>query len=393
MKNILIVYNTMCIGGSTTSLLSILNHLDYNRYNVDLMLSDNSGELVNMIPKKVNILPQAYPDNLKQLKRYSIISNFKYIYGKMISYNKKNHKNIMGQIMTYENARFSRKINKKYDLAISFLENFPLNYVSKNVDANRKIAWIHLDYLDAGFIPKLDNKCYSNFDKFVLVSDECLNSFKKAFPQYKNKAVVIENILLANTIKQLSNEKVNFKIDKNYINLITVCRITFAHKGLDRVVNAFIKLKKEKVQHNLRWYIIGEGSDLEILKSMVLENELTDCIIILGKKTNPFPYEAYMDGFLLPSRYEGKPMAITEAQMLGIPPIVTKYSSAQEQINHMVDGIIVDNNDDEIFYILKEILKKPQLLLKLKENLLNNNYDNLYEMDKIIKMIEGENNE
>jgi glycosyltransferase involved in cell wall biosynthesis len=390
MKKIIIVYNTMCIGGSTTSLLSILSNLDYKKFKVDLLLAKNEDDLTALIPKEVNLLQEAYPQNLSNLKRRSIISNLKYLYGKMISHNKDKRNNIMGQIMTYENAKFSRKIETEYDVAISFLENFPANYVSKNIKAKRKITWIHVDYIGAGFIPKIDKKCYNNFDRFVLVSEQCLDSFNKSFPQYSDKSIVIQNILLTNTIKGLANESVDFKIDKDYLNIVTVCRITFEHKGLDRVVKALAKLKSENIENNIRWYVIGDGADFSKLAEMIKEYDLNDKIILLGEKKNPFPYVAHMDAFLLPSRYEGKPMAVTEAQMLGIPPVVTEYASAKEQISNMYDGIIVENTDDSIFFVLKNISEDPDMLISLKENLLKNNYDNLSQIKVIEKLIEEE---
>ncbi|MGE7307316.1 glycosyltransferase [Priestia megaterium] len=393
MKDILIVYNTMCIGGSTTSLLSLLSNLDYEKYNVELLLSDNSGDLINLLPKQVKLLPQAYPKNLKQLKKRSFVSILKYGIGKVVSYNKANAKNIIGQIMTYENAKFSRRLTKEYDIAISFLENFPLNYVSKYVKAKSKVTWIHLDYLGAGFIPIFDRRCYRNFKKFVLVSDECLNSFNKVFPEYSDKSMVIENILISDTVKRMAKEQVEIVVDKNLINLVTVCRVSFAHKGLDRGIDAFIKLKKLGIADKFRWYIIGNGVDYNKLKNLIKANNLSNSVILVGEKKNPFPYEIQMDAFLLPSRYEGKPMAVTEAQMLGIVPIVTKYASANEQVNHMEDGIIVDNNDDAIFDVLKQIYEQPNILKVLKGNLKKNSYDNLNEMHKVMSLIEGDSDE
>ena len=46
----------MMIGGSTTSLLSLLNEMDYNKYDVDLICLDNKGALYDMIPKMVSNL-------------------------------------------------------------------------------------------------------------------------------------------------------------------------------------------------------------------------------------------------------------------------------------------------------------------------------------------------
>ena len=59
MKNILFVYDRMMVGGTTTALLSLLSVIDYNEYNVDLLLFKNEGSFMDMIPKKVNLLPEA----------------------------------------------------------------------------------------------------------------------------------------------------------------------------------------------------------------------------------------------------------------------------------------------------------------------------------------------
>lgn len=59
MRNVLIAYPSMGIGGSTTSLLGLLQSLDYSKVNVDLQLYENQGVLLKYLPKEVHLLPQA----------------------------------------------------------------------------------------------------------------------------------------------------------------------------------------------------------------------------------------------------------------------------------------------------------------------------------------------
>ena len=59
MKKILIAYDTMMTGGTTTALLSLLNELDYDRVSVDLILFMNEGPFLKDIPHQVNLLNQA----------------------------------------------------------------------------------------------------------------------------------------------------------------------------------------------------------------------------------------------------------------------------------------------------------------------------------------------
>ena len=58
MKKILVVHSNMEIGGAETSLLGLLNQIDYSQYQVDLFLLNHTGELMSFIPKEVNLLPE-----------------------------------------------------------------------------------------------------------------------------------------------------------------------------------------------------------------------------------------------------------------------------------------------------------------------------------------------
>lgn len=59
-KKLLIVYSKMIVGGSTTSLLSLLNELDYSQYDVDLLLLEKGGVLDRQIPSAVNVIDNFY---------------------------------------------------------------------------------------------------------------------------------------------------------------------------------------------------------------------------------------------------------------------------------------------------------------------------------------------
>ena len=58
-KKVLFVYPELMLGGSTTSLISLLNSIDYIRYEVDLILYKNGGEYFNDLPLQVNVLPES----------------------------------------------------------------------------------------------------------------------------------------------------------------------------------------------------------------------------------------------------------------------------------------------------------------------------------------------
>ena len=75
-KQVLIVYQSMTIGGSTTSLLGLLDTLDYSEMEVDLQLYNNIGPYIGFIPEDVRLLPEAkrFSDN----KMLGLLQRMKY---------------------------------------------------------------------------------------------------------------------------------------------------------------------------------------------------------------------------------------------------------------------------------------------------------------------------
>lgn len=402
MKKILISYPTMMIGGSTTSLLSILNNIDYKQYQVDLILLNNSGPLLNLIPPQVQLLDPALTfTSKKEEKKYKIMhprTLSKVIVSRIMPKILKEYSPgaVRSQIIHQENARISRKIDKEYDIAIAFIETWSTYYVANYVNAKHKIAWYHLDYLASGFRAAYDKKYYDKFQNIVLVSEKCKINFDKIFPEYSKKTVCIENILTNHQISLMSRmyDQSEIVSKPNVLNIVTTCRISFEHKGLDRAVQAFKKLKTagvlEKSEFIVQWHIIGDGEDFNNLKTMVNEYDLQNVINLLGSKVNPLPYVSSADIYFLPSRYEGKPMAVTEAQILGVPVFVTSYASASEQIRNGIDGIIFENSEEGIYQGLRNIFENKYDIIKMKNEVQLKDYSNIYVMNQIHSIMEGE---
>lgn len=392
MSKILFVYPTMMMGGSTTSLLSILNNIDYNKYSVDLALIYHKGEYFHDIPSQVNLLPPIYKYQNKIIRNLRRYTSFKYVQAKIKSKILMKKHDYWYGLRYFENndVNFERDIDGEYDAAVGFIEGWSNIYILNHVKAIKKIGWIHVDYIKSGIHAELDYATFGKLDKIIVVSQECLKAFNKCFPNYQNKTMIIENILSNESIRKLSDEDIDdFKLNKAMINFVTVCRIDFRSKGLDRIIHILSTYKSETLLNRFCWYIIGDGPDFNVLREMVMSNKLQDKVILLGQKTNPFPYIKNMDMFLLPSHYEGKPMAVTEAMMLGVPPFVTNYSSAKEQIKNEYDGIIVENNDQAIYQGLRIVLEHPEIIYKLKTNLHIQDYSNVYEMGKVNELLEG----
>jgi glycosyltransferase involved in cell wall biosynthesis len=75
--------------------------------------------------------------------------------------------------------------------------------------------------------------------------------------------------------------------------------------------------------HDIVWYIVGDGPDADRVRANVISEKMADRVIMLGAKTNPYPYIAACDIYVQPSFYEGKAVAVREAQILGKPVVIT----------------------------------------------------------------------
>lgn len=381
----------MMLGGSTTSLLSLLNCLSPKKYDIDLQLYRNEGELINLIPSRVNLLPQAFAYNenkVEILKKYFKFILTGYLFKALYANAKKHKKGFSEQVLSEFQARcLSRKNYVKYDFAIGYLEKWANKYLAWCVNSEKKYTWIHSTFEKIAPIPELEFSWIEKVDKVVFVAEDCKDDFVSLVPQFYEKAVTIENILYSNLIMKRST--VIDQTDKFYnifkedtrFKIITVCRLTIETKGIDRIIKCAYIMKNKGYQFG--WYIVGEGEDRLDIEKRIKEAKLEDCVILTGMKINPYPYIRESNLMCMPSRWEGKPIVITESKILCVPVVVTEYLSANEQVENGEEGFVVANNDDAIIPIIEKIISSPDILNKMKNTLRNREYGNREYIKKI----------
>lgn len=395
-KKLLFVYDSMMLGGTTTALLSLINTIDQEKYEINLLLYTRTGVNIDEIPEFVRILPQAY--NNKSLLSSRVQKIIKTIFSVQIFYAiksyfkykstpKGNFRNILMHYGMKAQVSLSRKIKEEYDVAIGFMEGWSNQYVaSTKINALKKYIWIHPQYKSCYLIPEIDRENFRHVDKIVLISKNCIEQFIEVFPEFKEKVTVVPNIISSKVLQEKSLSEKAF-VKKAKINFCTVCRCDIRVKGLDRLLKAFYELKKEGLCNDSLWHIIGDGPDYRKFKNEVKKLDMMDQIIFYGNQKNPLPYLLEMDVFILASRYEGKPIAVTEAQILGLPCLVTNYEAASSQVEHKYNGLIMSNDYVGIYKSIKFVLENPIILIQWKKNTMKKNYGNENEIINFYKLI------
>lgn len=396
MKKILIFSQAMEIGGAERALLSLLEAIDTTQYKVDLFLMRHQGELMDMIPQKISLLPED--------KRYSSLGvplidaikggNFDIALGRIVgkfktklfvSKNQINNEKAIADLYSHKFLVSCLPMisDYEYDVAISFLA--PHYFIDKNIKAKKKLAWIHTDYSTIELDVKSELAMWSKFDNIVSISDDVTRAFLSTFPSLENKIVKIENILSKDFIEEQANLfNAENEMTDDSVNLLSIGRFCEA-KNFDNVPEIASIIKSKGI--DFRWYIIGYGADESLIKSKITQYNMEDTVIILGKKENPYPYIKACDVYVQPSRYEGKCVAVREAQLLNKPVVITNYASSKSQLQDGFDGVIVPMDNQGCADGIVKVIDDKDLQNQLIENTKKTDYSNSKEIEKLYKLI------
>ena len=105
-------------------------------------------------------------------------------------------------------------------------------------------------------------------------------------------------------------------------------------------------------------------------------------------RDSPYPYIKACDIYVQPSRYEGKSVAVREAQLLNKPVIITEYETAKSQLEDNIDGVIVPMENEECANRISEVLYDNELLKKISEECEKRDYSNKKEVEKLYSLFE-----
>lgn len=368
MKKILIVNNNMHIGGVQKALVSLLWSIR-GKYDITLLLFSKSGECLQEIPSDVKVIT---PESA-----YRYLGMTKY---DMRSVGDKLGRAFFGAIVRLLGRKYAvalmaarQKRLEGYDVAISYLHNggekafyggcndFVLNHVT----ADRKVAFIHCDYMLCGANTAENARQYGMFDEIVACSRGCADSFLRANPSLRDKVKVAYNCHMFEQICAKAQAS-PVHTDESKINIVTVARLG-KEKGVERAMRAISGLGPLK--ENIHYYVIGDGIHMPLLLQIIKERELSQCVTLCGMLSNPYGYIRAADLLLIPSYSEAAPLVIGEAASLGTPILSTETSSAREMIEECGYGWVCENSEDAMTEMLKKLINTPSQLSACREHL------------------------
>lgn len=400
-KKILFVINTMGQGGAETALLELLRRMDPESYEMSLLVLLGQGELIQRLPSYVRLLNKDYDETSvltaegrKHLRRHmlkvllgkgALLRAFPYLLKQLFIMLKKGRV-LADKLLWRAAAMGAPAVREHFDMAVAYLEGGSAYYVADYVDADVKAGFIHIDYVRAGYTRSLDRDCYTKFRRVFCVSGEVLEGFRSVYPEVESQ--VFHNLISQEKIRELAREPGGFGDGFQGVRILTVGRLN-AQKGLEVSISAMRLLKEEGIQ--ARWYVLGEGDEREYLEAYIRQQGLEEDFLLPGTVANPYPWFAQADLYVHATRYEGKSIAIQEAQTLGCAILVSDCSGNREQVEDGVDGLLCELTPEAVRDGILKLLRDEGLRGRLKEGAarkkLENEEEMQIEMDKLLSLM------
>jgi len=374
MKKILFVINTMGRAGAEISLLNLLQKME--GYNVSLYVLLDQGEIMQEVPAYVRIINQSFntasvltkEGRLRLVKTVlkaffrngKCIGKLGYILKNFIIMLKRRRVQI-DKLLWWTVAEGATRFEEDFDLVVAWLEGGAAYYAAKFVKARKKVAFIHIDYSEAGYSRNLDKECYLKFDHIFTVSENVKEKFLQVYPECIQKTAVFYNLIDVEKIICRSSERGGFTDNYEGIRILTVGRLV-PQKALGEL--------RKSLEERIRLY------------------ELCGDFFLLGTVDNPYPFYKQCDLYVHTARYEWKSIAVEEAQVLGCSIIAAEYAGVEEQIENGVDGIVCKSDAEELAKEIQYLANDPRkrgLLGQAAEKKLQ--VDNLKEVSKIVELL------
>ena len=299
-------------GGIQKSLFNLLRNLDYDRVDAELFLFEEGCFFEGELPAALTVRVLPPPP-----RPYSF--------------------------MPFETARKLWKVDwaqyGEYDLAADFNSyQFACAAGTLGVNAKKRVMWIHNNVEI-----KLANEWkyrvlwhffrgkFPFYDGFVPCSPALWEPFARLSGRGDAEHRVIANYIDVSEIRRKQAETAELPPDlEETVNFAALGKLCH-QKGYDLMIPLFAACCRER--EDLRLFIIGDGPDRAALEQLAGQ-EAPGRIVFLGARPNPYAVLDRMDAFLSTSRYEGQPLNIEEARVVGLPIYCSKNLEAYSEGLH-----------------------------------------------------------
>ncbi|WP_315171142.1 glycosyltransferase [Alloprevotella tannerae] len=384
-KRILFMIGTLQSGGVSKSIVNLLNVMDRTTYDVHLLLLDRAGDILSpYLPSDITVHVNREIENLHRglrgVRALLFTGHLLLAFGSLLRMlMSKISRAWAGRWLAYLMPRFT---DLTFDLIIDYGGQQQLYYMVDKLDGKKKITFFHNDYSKWPYYYAADRLYYPKVDQILSISQTCVDVLKAYFPDCKDKISVMQNISSPVLITKQANETVDLPIAP--LLLVSLGHI-MRRKGTDFSIDAAKILQKKGVE--FKWMLVGKVVEKDLIRRIEQEG-LADRFVVLGIRSNPYPYIKAADIYVHPARFEGKSIALDEAKILCKPIIVTNFSTVNDQFEDRVNASICEMNGDALADAIIELAANKELRQSYVAYLNAHIVDNSSEVEKLYTFID-----
>ena len=285
--SVILVLPSFVGGGAEKVILSLVDNLNTQHFEVTLIVQNGKGQLKCNISKEriIDLKSSRYRNSflnlimkINTIKPDIILSTFPHITLTLLLFKK---------ILPKKTQIIAREPN----MVRPSLDNSPFPIMLKI----------------------LHKMCLPKADKVIVSSESMANDLIRRGIK-KSKLALITNPVDSVKIREVN--KFN-RHPGSGIRLLGIGRLVY-QKGFDRILPLLKNIE------GIHLTVLGEGPEIHNLKALSIRMKVQDKVKFLGYKKDPYSYLVAADYLVLPSRWEGLPNVALESLALGTPVICFK---------------------------------------------------------------------
>lgn len=380
-KKVLFVFPSYNIGGTTLSTLNLISLLDSQKYEITIWALSDLGilkeqfkqfsQIKTCFPMQALFMPSSIGKTNLTLRAFAKPLSW-------LSVKSRWFKEVLFQ--------YAIKVclkNNQFDTVVACQEGGATQFVSL-IDSPNRIAWIRCDYMRyLKMIGKQQETHYQVFNNIVCVAQKSATDFCAIYPDLADKTICIHNP--QNDQRIIDQSKIietdpRFLTDKTVIISIGRFDSVKRFEKIPLIASQLVKLGVD-----FRWYVIGGGGEQSSIEEAIEKNAMSERVILLGSKTNPYYYLSNSDLLVCLSSSEACPRVINESKILGTPVVSTDFVTVYDYITNGKDGLIssIENITEKIFLLLSD----KELYNHIKKESIKFKFDNSDILEKINQIL------
>ena len=121
---------------------------------------------------------------------------------------------------------------------------------------------------------------------------------------------------------------------------------------------------------NYKVVLVGDGPDRDSIEKKIKALDLSSQVILTGGINNPQDYLSAFDGMVMPSRFEGLPLTLVEAQASGLQCVISDTITAEVDLTNTVSFISL-NSGAKYWGDVVRTLKPVNRIVQTDQNIRN----------------------